>query len=1220
MLAPTRRDTILLPNVANGHQAYGFYVDLGSGVEFVNMKQREGDHSLEIQNASTGIYCANNLKISNVNMNIDVKNNSQHAIQVEDGKAFAMGQAYQVPQFPDDEMEYSVNEQEMVYQKAYINDPTYVKPILYNKKLVDADVSNGSMDYKDESMHINATVEADNGKNIMGDAKIRFDRVTECMAMNALYFMGESLTQKGGYFNPYVDYSFVVTKPNKNTKVSIDNNDSKYESYNWIMTMDQTEMYLVPPKVAGTVYSFDISRNTECANDTVLVGMLGKPHLVTIVNGGEGATKSTTAEDLPLPIVPPTERVDATESAMRELLFSSITKGNYVAPPATDDDYEDDESLFERLYTYLYQMPVELEAGEKENYSDYTWAFDENTTAYLEETDQLEYAMYGGEFMMPNHDVTATVLWSREGYYRVNFPSELVGMTIQSVEVYNGEEKVAENFVNGDEIQKDNKLVFTIKKHAGYEYASLKCSESTDSACELSKSELEGDTFKVTLSNFQDNVALVNHSVIAEPTIKTQPVGGTFTKNEGSHTLSVEVEEIENSADELAYSYQWYESFGPRSGNHEDNGKIEGATKSTYVVPTDTSIGDHTYYCVVTVTGKEPESGVSKKFVESDYADVRVLSQKGSVVVNVNQEDGDTRVATVGLTPASNSSAKIALVSENKKMYVMPDTDSDATPDKVNYGLYKVTVTLAEKEFTEALVVGKSDNVLNVTIPNIDGTASTIVTKTGNVPSVEVSGLNALIPETVSNGTHVEIKTTVSEKDTVNNEAAKKDKEDIVKAADFKESETTAKVELIDLTVMQTTTINGDETNVEQTTLTDLGSNYIYVNIGLVEDYQSSDLRVLRIHDGKPEELKNYTTKGMVPANTEGFIISSDKTIATLVLNKFSTYALVIGEKKEATQKPENNPISGGGSFGTIAPSEIIVPATEITLNKVGAIADINASVAPSNATDKTLTYTSSDEKVVIVDKNGRIKAIGKGTATITISTKDGKITKMITVTVKALEEDKPSKDDNISSSLGDGTSFTKLQPVVSKNTKTTVTLKWKKQSDADGYLIYGNKCNTAGHKYSLKLMKTVSADKLSVTLKSLKAGTYYKYKLKAYKIVNGKKVIIAETPVIHTTTKGGKYGVAKSVRIDKIAGKKINSQKAVKFSLAKGKKAQIKATEIKENKPIKKHRGLVYETSNKSVATVSKTGKIIAKKKGTCKIYIYAQNGIYNTITVTVK
>ena len=89
-----------------------------------------------------------------------------------------------------------------------------------------------------------------------------------------------------------------------------------------------------------------------------------------------------------------------------------------------------------------------------------------------------------------------------------------------------------------------------------------------------------------------------------------------------------------------------------------------------------------------------------------------------------------------------------------------------------------------------------------------------------------------------------------------------------------------------------------------------------------------------------------------------------------------------------------------------------------------------------------------------------------------------------------------------------------------------------------------------------------------------LKKATYYKYIVKAYKMVDGKK----------------------------------------------GKTAQITAIEIKKDKKIKHHRNLCYESSNTKVVTVTSDGVIKAMRKGNCKIWVYAQNGVYKVITVTVK
>ena len=78
-----------------------------------------------------------------------------------------------------------------------------------------------------------------------------------------------------------------------------------------------------------------------------------------------------------------------------------------------------------------------------------------------------------------------------------------------------------------------------------------------------------------------------------------------------------------------------------------------------------------------------------------------------------------------------------------------------------------------------------------------------------------------------------------------------------------------------------------------------------------------------------------------------------------------------------------------------------------------------------------------------------------------------------------------------------------------------------------------------------------------------LKKATYYKYIVKAYKMVDGKKVITGTSVAVHSITKDGKYGVAKVVSIIKIGNKKNDTE----VTLKKGKTAQITAIEIKKDK-----------------------------------------------------
>ena len=88
---------------------------------------------------------------------------------------------------------------------------------------------------------------------------------------------------------------------------------------------------------------------------------------------------------------------------------------------------------------------------------------------------------------------------------------------------------------------------------------------------------------------------------------------------------------------------------------------------------------------------------------------------------------------------------------------------------------------------------------------------------------------------------------------------------------------------------------------------------------------------------------------------------------------------------------------------GTIAVSAVAVNPT-IAAVKPGATVTLSATVTPEDATDKTITWSSSDEKVATVD-GGKVTGVAEGSATITATTKSGDKTATCTVTVS---EDAP--------------------------------------------------------------------------------------------------------------------------------------------------------------------------------------------------------------------
>ena len=286
---------------------------------------------------------------------------------------------------------------------------------------------------------------------------------------------------------------------------------------------------------------------------------------------------------------------------------------------------------------------------------------------------------------------------------------------------------------------------------------------------------------------------------------------------------------------------------------------------------------------------------------------------------------------------------------------------------------------------------------------------------------------------------------------------------------------------------------------------------------------------------------------------------------------------------------------------------KLTIEAEKETLTKIGESTELKVKIEPENADLQKLIWKSDNEKVATTDENGKVTAVGNGTAEITVTTEDGKITASIMITVKVPDEPTINKT----------TGFRRLRARSVKQTKTSVTLQWNIIKDVDGYFIYGNRCNTGTKSYKYRKLATITGGDISTwTQKDLKKGTYYKYVVKAYRLVNGKKVVTDTSISVHAVTGGGKYGNAKAVSVTQIGNKKNVS----KITLKMGKTAQIKAKEVKKDKKIARHRKLCYESSNTKVATVTPDGLIRATGKGTCTIWVYAQNGVYKALKITVK
>ncbi len=95
--------------------------------------------------------------------------------------------------------------------------------------------------------------------------------------------------------------------------------------------------------------------------------------------------------------------------------------------------------------------------------------------------------------------------------------------------------------------------------------------------------------------------------------------------------------------------------------------------------------------------------------------------------------------------------------------------------------------------------------------------------------------------------------------------------------------------------------------------------------------------------------------------------------------------------------KAETNP--GGGGSTTVSVSSVSLDKTELTLPRLDSYTLV-ATVGPSDASDKSVTWKSSDESIATVDANGKVTAVKVGKATITVTTVDGGKTATCEVTV----------------------------------------------------------------------------------------------------------------------------------------------------------------------------------------------------------------------------
>lgn len=119
--------------------------------------------------------------------------------------------------------------------------------------------------------------------------------------------------------------------------------------------------------------------------------------------------------------------------------------------------------------------------------------------------------------------------------------------------------------------------------------------------------------------------------------------------------------------------------------------------------------------------------------------------------------------------------------------------------------------------------------------------------------------------------------------------------------------------------------------------------------------------------------------------------------------------SLTIGQGVTLTTNGHEVIVNGGTLKGENIPTEgVVYKVTEVKLDKdsltldVGGSENFAATITPSNATNKNVTWSSDNQNVATVE-NGKVTAVGAGKATITVTTEDGNKTATCAVTVNPI-------------------------------------------------------------------------------------------------------------------------------------------------------------------------------------------------------------------------
>lgn len=266
-----------------------------------------------------------------------------------------------------------------------------------------------------------------------------------------------------------------------------------------------------------------------------------------------------------------------------------------------------------------------------------------------------------------------------------------------------------------------------------------------------------------------------------------------------------------------------------------------------------------------------------------------------------------------------------------------------------------------------------------------------------------------------------------------------------------------------------------------QTMPTDyFGTDYPWsLSMGYDVSKENVQVTLVRLRDNRTWNFGNSAADGYFNVNNDGY-----GQPGCIIFRPDDIETYLNGDQFQVTITGLNAPVSYQVSFFDL------IPVTSVKINKndtkilKGSEIYLESIIAPSDASNQRIDWTSSDESVAVVSEYGAIEGINYGKATISATSLSNELTATYEITVV------PGSID--------------INNITSKK-KGQITVSYQSNKTVSGYeIVYATNEKFTKNKKTKVVNKATTS---KVTINGLKSGQVYYVKIRSYVLKNGQKI-----------------------------------------------------------------------------------------------------------------